>query len=88
MEEIVATCQGYIGSEFVETFRKQCSEVLGVTDAWGLEVSNLDANVVAFRYPAASTKKLDYVTPQVVLELGTHAEFGPHDRLCTPFASM
>jgi hypothetical protein len=32
------------------------------------------------RYPAASTRNLDYVTPQAVLELGTHAEFVPHDR--------
>jgi hypothetical protein len=36
--------------------------------------------VVQFRYPTAITKNLDYVSPQVVLELGTHAEFVPHDR--------
>jgi len=36
--------------------------------------------VVRFRYPAASAKNLAYVVPQVVLELGTHAEFAPHDR--------
>jgi hypothetical protein len=39
----------------------------------------VDPNVVEFRYPPANTKTLDYVTPQVVLELGTHAEFVPHD---------
>jgi hypothetical protein len=36
--------------------------------------------VVQFRYPTAITKNLDYVSPQVVFELGTHAEFVPHDR--------
>jgi hypothetical protein len=44
-----------------------------------LGVSKNDPNAVEFRYPPASTKHLDYVTPQVVLELGTHAEFVPHD---------
>jgi hypothetical protein len=33
-----------------------------------------------FRYPTATAKGLPYVFPQVVLELGTHAEFVPHDR--------
>ena len=80
LEEMMVACQSYIAGEFVETFRKQCSEALGAPDAWGLEVSKLDSNVVEFQDPAASTKKLDYVTPQVVLELGTHAEFVPHDR--------
>ena len=44
------------------------------------DVSEQDPNVVQFRYPTAITKNLDYVSPQVVLELGTHAEFVPHDR--------
>jgi hypothetical protein len=35
---------------------------------------------VQFEYPRASTKGLEYLNPQVVLELGTHAEFVPHDR--------
>ena len=35
--------------------------------------------MVQFRYPAATVTGLPYVTPQVVLELGTHAEFVPHD---------
>jgi len=44
-----------------------------------LDVSVQDANVVRFRYPTAVTKGLAYVVPQVVLELGTHAEFVPRD---------
>jgi hypothetical protein len=39
-----------------------------------------DPNVVQFRYPTAITRNLDYVSPQVALELGTHAEFVPHGR--------
>ena len=35
--------------------------------------------MVRFHYPMASAKNLAYVVPQVVLELGTHAEFVPHD---------
>ena len=60
--------------------RKQCVEVLGVRDGWRLEVSEVDPNAVQFEYPRASTKGLEYLNPQVVLELGTHAEFVPHDR--------
>src|SRR4029077_4881637 len=52
----------------------------GATDAWSLRVSEQDPNVIQFRYPTAIRKNLDYVSPQVVLELGTHAEFVPHDR--------
>src|ERR1039457_4618679 len=48
-------------------------------DAWSLHVSDQDPNVVQFRYSTASAKGLDYLNPQVVLELGTHAEFVPHD---------
>jgi hypothetical protein len=80
LEEMMGTCRGYIVGEFLDTFRQQCAEILGAGDAWGLDVSKSDPNVVEFRYPVASTKGLDYVNPRVVLELGTHAEFVPHDR--------
>ena len=43
--------------------------------------------MVQFRYPYAITKNLDYVSPQVVLELGTHAEFVPDDRFYDPSRS-
>ena len=56
LDEMMAACQGYIAGEFVETFRKQCGEVLGAPDAWGLAVRKHDPNVVEFRYPPASTK--------------------------------
>lgn len=80
LDEMMETCRGYIASEFLETLRKQCVEVLGGQDGWRLEVSKVDLNAVQFEYPRASTKGLEYLNPRVVLELGTHAEFVPHDR--------
>ena len=79
LDEMMATCRQYIGGEFLDAFRARCGEVLGPSGAWSLDVSEQDANMVRFRYPTASTKSLAYVSPQVVLELGTHAEFVPRD---------
>lgn len=80
LDEMMAECQRYIGGEFMDTLRTRCQEILGTTDAWSLDVSEQDPNVVRFRYPTAIARDLAYVSPQVVLELGTHAEFVPHDR--------
>jgi hypothetical protein len=79
LDEMMAECRQYIGGEFLDVLKVRCREVLGATDAWSLDVSG-DPNVVRFRYPTAIAKNLDYVSPQVVLELGTHAEFVPRDR--------
>jgi hypothetical protein len=80
LDKMMETCRGYIAEEFLETLRKQCVEVLEGQDGWKLEVNKVDPNAVQFEYPRASTKGLEYLNPQVVLELGTHAEFVPHDR--------
>jgi Nucleotidyl transferase AbiEii toxin, Type IV TA system len=80
LDEMIAECRRYIGSEFLDVLKARCGEILGATDGWSLNVSEQDPNLVQFRYPTAITKNLDYVSPQVVLELGTHAEFVPHDR--------
>jgi hypothetical protein len=80
LTEMMTACQGYIGGEFLDALKTRCEEVLGGTEAWSLGVSEQDPNVIRFQYPAASSKTLAYVIPQVVLELGTHAEFVPHDR--------
>jgi hypothetical protein len=79
LAEMMTACQHYIGGEFVEILRGRCGEIFGNSNAWSVEVSDQDPNVVRFRYPAAVTG-LSYISPQVVLELGTHAEFVPHDR--------
>ena len=79
LAEMMAECQRYIGCEFLDALQTRCQEVLGTAEAWSLEVSEQDPNVVRFRYPPAAAKSLAYVVPQVVLELGTHAEFVPRD---------
>jgi hypothetical protein len=80
LDDMMIACRRYIAGEFLDTLRARCQDVLEKDDAWSLEVSAQDPNVVRFRYPTASAKALPYVFPQVVLELGTHAEFVPHDR--------
>jgi len=80
LDQMMAECQRYIGGEFLEALRAHCEEVLGAPEAWSLGVSKNDRNTIEFHYPSVSSKNLDYVAPQVVLELGTHAEFVPHDR--------
>jgi hypothetical protein len=80
LAEMMAECQRYIGGEFLDALKTRCREILGTNNAWSLDVSEQDPNVVRFRYPASTAKSLAYVVPQVVLELGTHAEFVPHDR--------
>jgi hypothetical protein len=79
LDEMMAECQRYIGGEFLDVLNARCREILGTADAWSLDVSEQDPNVVRFRYPASIARGLAYVVPQVVLELGTHAEFVPHD---------
>jgi hypothetical protein len=80
LAEMMAACQHYIGGEFLDALRARCEQVLGKNDAWSLDVSEQDPNVVRLRYPAAVATGLAYVAPQVILELGTHAEFVPHGR--------
>jgi hypothetical protein len=79
LDDMMVACQRYIGGEFLVALNTRCQEILGTDGAWSLTVSEQDPNVVQFRYPGATATGLPYVTPQVVLELGTHAEFVPHD---------
>lgn len=79
LADMMVACQRYISGEFIEALRGRCREILGADDSWGLEVGGQDPNVVRFRYPS-SAAALPYITPQVILEFGTHAEFVPHDR--------
>jgi hypothetical protein len=80
LNEMMGECQQYISGEFLAVLKKRCEQVLGAGGTWSLSVSEQDRNVVQFRYPPASTKSLSYIAPPVVLELGTHAEFVPHDK--------
>jgi hypothetical protein len=80
LEEMMIACRLYVGTEFLAALKSRCQDILGTAGDWSLQVNALDSNVIQFRYPTASSKALPYVAPQVVLELGTHAEFVPHDR--------
>jgi hypothetical protein len=80
LAEMMAECQRYIGGEFITALNARCQDVLGATAEWSLDISAAEPHVVRFRYPTAASHTLAYVAPQVVLELGTHAEFVPHDR--------
>jgi Nucleotidyl transferase AbiEii toxin, Type IV TA system len=78
LDQMMAECRRYIGGEFLQVLKARCEEVLGVEENWSLQVDPQDPNTIRFRYPTASSKAVAYVNPQVVLELGTHAEFVPH----------
>ncbi len=80
LAEMLSECQQYVGTEFLDALTTRCHEILSGAGAWTLDLSPQDPNVVRFRYPTAAAKSLAYVVPQVVLELGTHAEFVPRDR--------
>ena len=80
LTDMMIECRKYITGEFLRALRSRCEEILGKNDTWGLDVSERDPNLVRFIYPTSTTKSLAYVVPHVVLELGTHAEFVPHDR--------
>jgi hypothetical protein len=75
---MMAACRQFIAGDFLTELRRRCVDELGADNNWGVDVSAQDPNVVLFRYPSGGGTS-GYVTPQVVLELGTHAEFVPHD---------
>jgi len=78
--DMMTECRKYVGGEFLRALKSRCQDLLEKRDAWNLDISGQDPNVIRFSYPTSSIRSLAYVIPQVVLELGTHAEFVPHDR--------
>lgn len=87
LAEMLSACRGYIQTEFVPILSTRFRQILGDT-GWDLRVSATDQHVVNFRYPAAVGSRFAYVAPQVVLELGTHAEFIPRGEFAIrPFAA-
>lgn len=77
LADMMTECRRYIGGEFLDALKARCQEVLDASGAWSLEVGGQDPNIVRFRYPSGAATSLAYVVPQVVLEMGTHAEFVP-----------
>jgi hypothetical protein len=78
LEEMLSACRLYIRNEFLPVLSERFQEVLGDRD-WALTISPTDSHIVQFRYPPSVANRLAYISPQVVLELGTHAEFIPRD---------
>jgi len=77
LAEMLGACQKYIGGPFLDRLRERLIDVLGPEGPWKLAVDEHDPNIVHFSYPSAVKGKVAYFAPQVVLELGTHAEFIP-----------
>jgi hypothetical protein len=76
---MLAECRAYIKGEFIDRLQERCREVLGpeAEGVWNLSVDAQSPDVVRFEYPRAVRQRVAYIVPQVVLELGTHAEFIP-----------
>ena len=55
----MVACQRYICGEFLAALTARCEEVLGKSDAWSLDVSQDDANVVQLRFPTATLPQTD-----------------------------
>ena len=78
LSEMLEVCAGFIRTEFVHLLGARCREILGNED-WDLSIDEQDAHVVRFHYPRSLESIPSYITPQVVLELGTHADFVPRE---------
>jgi hypothetical protein len=77
LADMLTACQNYIAETLVPELQRRCIEVLGDSGAWRLQVSEADPHIVRFHYPAAGVQRQWYVRPEVLLEMGTHAEFVP-----------
>lgn len=86
LSEMIQACRGFIGGEFRETLALRFSKILDA--GWSLEVDAQNPDALNFCYPPAGAPSDPYVNPQVVLELGTHAELVPSaDYTVTPYAN-
>lgn len=79
LAEMLQECQRYIAAEFLSVLHERCAKILGREASWTLSVDAHDPNIVRFQYPPGIQQRVAYVSPQVILELGTHAEFIPRD---------
>ncbi len=77
LSRMLLECQEYIRGAFLTALKARCTAILGSRSAWNLQVDRQDPNVVRFFYPGAIQQQVAYVAPQVILEMGTHAEFIP-----------
>lgn len=88
LDALQRACRQYVAGPFLSTLKGRLEKILS-REEWSLVISSEDANTVAFRYPSALETRLAYIKPQVVLELGTHAEPIPRDIYSLkPFAAV
>lgn len=88
LAEMMRDCQRYVGNDFIREFRNRCETAIGTDRSWSAAIDDRDPHIVRFHYPAAIAARLAYIAPQVVLELGTHAEFIPRGEFSIrPFAA-
>jgi len=89
LAEMLEACRHYVAGEFLKTLGQRFDEILGSEVNWSLRVDELDRNIVRFRYPPAVAAQVSYIRPEVVLELGTHAEFIPRGQFeIRPFTAQ
>jgi len=77
LDEMLHACRTYIEGDFLRHLRARCVDALGPESTRRLIVDGQDPHIVHFFYPPSVAGQLAYIAPQVVLELGTHAEFIP-----------
>ncbi len=78
LKELMSVCHEYIQGEFFPILMTRIKEILPEND-WQLQVNPRDSHIVEFEYPSSLDSGLDYIKPQVVLELGTHADPVPNE---------
>lgn len=89
LKEMLEACSQYVEGPFLAELRSRFTSIIG-EDGWQLKTKrSVDGSaVVEFHYPIAIEHRVDYVTPYVLLEPGTHAEFIPKGEYdISPFAA-
>ena len=79
LDEMMAACQRYIGGEFLDALKARCEEMLGAPKHGALTSAGRTRTWFDFSIRRPAPRALLTLLPQVVLELGTHAEFVPRD---------
>ncbi len=73
LDEMMTACRNYIQHMVLPLLSADIAETLPATD-WQLNLNPSDGNIIEFKYPGSLETGLDYIKPNIVLELGTHAE--------------
>jgi len=88
LAELMLACHAYIAGPFIHVMRARIADALGSSQDWALGVDPKAPNIVVFRYPAGGVSGVPYIRPEILLELGTHAELIPSDEFdVIPYAA-